>query len=68
MKSVEDVQRGGQHSLDDFQIRFPHVGADDVNGGTALGTKIIEPTGQRTLFAVFDDANEATGSVVNLLD
>lgn len=68
MKSVENVQRCGQHSLDDCQIGFPHVGADDGDRGTALGTKILKPTGQGTFFTVFDDANEASGSVVDLVD
>ena len=39
--------RGGEHSLDNLQIGLPHVGADDGDGGTALGAKLLEPAGQR---------------------
>lgn len=68
VEPVENVERGGEHSLDDFQIGLPHVGADDGDGGTALGAKLLEPAGQGTFLAVLDDADEASRTIVDLVD
>ena len=68
VKSVQNVECHRQHLLDDFQIGFPHIRADDGNCGTAFYAKLFEPTGEGTFLAVFDDADETFRTVVDLID
>ena len=68
METVQDIERGRQHPSDDVEIGLPHVGANDFDPGTALGTEVLEEAGERLGLALLDNPEQAFAALVDLID
>lgn len=68
VEAVEHVERCGQHAGDDVEIGLPHVRTHHLDSGAALGAEFLKEAGETLGLAIFDDSQQALGSVVDLID
>ena len=60
VEAIQDVQSQREHLFDDVEIGFPHVRADDGDGGAAFRSQGVEPFCQGAFPTVPDNADEAS--------
>ena len=68
VEPVQHIESGGQHLRDDVEVGFPHVGADHLDPGAALGTELLEEAGEGLGLPVLDHSEQALDPLVDLVN